>query len=188
MHWSCLPVILQSGRPAGLSFTQDNKALRVWPCTPQQKAWSQHEHGATCLGECRVLKANVPFLFRTHVAGPICDSLSLSFNVVFVKHTTEIKHAQAYQKHRIRTHRAAQPRHRATESQSAALAFQHEWWFSRSTIRWEEQEVSAGWFSASISYKGGHFSSRRMTYEGTAAAFISILLWGMVAKVSLYLL
>lgn len=75
-----------------------------------------------------------------------------------------------------------------TEYQSTAPALEHEWWFSRSTFRWEEQEVSAGWFSASISYKRGHFSPHRMTYEGTAAAFISILLWGMVAKVSLYLL
>lgn len=63
-------------------------------------------------------------------------------------------------------------------------------WLSRindgspGTFRWEEQEVSAGWFSGSISYKRGHFSPYRMTYEGKAMAFISILLWGMVAKVS----
>lgn len=45
-----------------------------------------------------------------------------------------------------------------------------------------------GWFSTLISYKRGHFCHCRMTYEGTVAALISILLWGMVAKVCLYLL
>lgn len=59
---------------------------------------------------------------------------------------------------------------RYTEYQSAAFALQREWCFSASTLRWEEQELSAGWFSASILHKRGHFSPRRMTYEGTAAA------------------
>lgn len=47
VHLSCLPVILQNGRPAGLSLTQDNKALRLWPCTLQQEAKTQHEHGGS---------------------------------------------------------------------------------------------------------------------------------------------
>lgn len=36
--------------------------------------------------------------------------------------------------------------------QSIAAALKHEWWFCRSTFRWEAQEVLTGWFSASISY------------------------------------
>ncbi len=180
-------MILQNGRPAGLSLTHDNKALRVWPCMLEQKAKSQHEQGATCWGERAGLESKCACPFLTHVAAHVCNSLSLSVNAVFVKHTTEIKHHTGRTKKCMGT-KSSIAKARYTEYQNAALALQHEWCFSRSTFRWEEQEMSAGWFSASISYKRGHFSLHRMTYEGTAAAFISILLWGMVAKVSLYLL
>lgn len=125
----------------------------------------------------RVLKANALVRFSP-VELPICNSLSLSFSADFVKNTTEIKHM----------HVCCNAMARYTEYQSIALPFQHEWWFSRSTFRWGEQKVSAGWFSTSISYNRGHFSPHRMTYEGKATALISILLWGMVAKVSFYML
>lgn len=148
---------------------------RVWPCTLQQRAEPQHEHGATCWGEWVSPESTRVCSFPTCVAVHISNSLS----ALLVKNAAAIKYTQACKKHMGAKSYTAKAR---------CTSSQHEWWFSRSAFRGEEQEASAGWFSASISYKRGHFSARGMTYEGTAAAFISILLWGMVAKVSLYLL
>lgn len=78
----------------------------------------------------RVLKANALVRFSP-VELPICNSLSLSFSADFVKNTTEIKHM----------HVCCNAMARYTEYQSIALPFQHEWWFSRSTFRWGEQNM-----------------------------------------------
>lgn len=72
-------MILQNGRPAGLSLTHDNKALRVWPCTLQQIAKSQHEQGATCRGEWASLesKCACPVLTSAAAQHTVCNSLFL---------------------------------------------------------------------------------------------------------------
>lgn len=166
-------MILQNGRPAGLNPAEDNKGVRGWPHTLQRKAKSQHEHVEVSLES----KCACPFL--TYVAA----------DIHFLYHSkTPLTRTLLRSNTQVEKTEGCTAEAMYTEYQSTAPALEHEWWFSRSTFRWEEKEVSAGWFSASISYKRGHFSPHRMTYEGTAAAFISILLWGMVAKVSLYLL
>lgn len=176
-------MILLNGQPAGLSLTQDNKAPRGWPCTLQEKARSQHKHGAPCRGEQTSLESKCAIL--------TCSTAHMQFSFFIFQcclcqeHYWDQTHAGVQKKH-IGT-KCCNAMARYTEYQSIALPFQHEWWFSRSTFRWGEQEVSAGWFSTSISYNGGHFSPHRMTYEGKATALISILLWRMVAKVSYYL-
>ena len=75
--------------------------------------------------------------------------------------------------HRDQTHMGvkSQSQSQVHRVSKRRLAVQHEWWFSRSSFRWREQEVSAGWFSASISYNRGHFSPHTVTYEGHSGCF-----------------
>lgn len=135
--------------------------------TPHATAESQVTTWA-CRGEWVSLEIKCACLFLTYIAAHIHTILYLSFNGAFVKNTTEIKHTG------VQKTESCAANARYTGYQSTAPLLKHEWWFSRNTFRWEEKEVSAGWFSASISY--------RITYEGTATAVISILLWRMVVQ------
>ncbi len=182
-HYSFLPESLQNGRPAGLSLAKDDKGHRVWPCMLQQKIESQHEPTGNTfrwMGE----SSKRMCLCVSHS----CCAAHMQFSFFTFQwcpgqeHYWDQTHAFQYKN----------TRHKELHSkdvlyQSAALALQREWWLSGSTFRWGEQEVSASWFSASILYIRRHFFPLWMTDEGTAAAFISIILWGMVAKVSPYL-
>ena len=125
-----------------------------------------------------------PLCFHIYVVFHISHSLSVSSSPVFLEHTTRDQTHVCVQKH-TQPLGAAQPRYSTQNIKALHLLDGMNDGFSGSTFRREEQEVSD--LALQSRTGGGHFSRHKMTYEGTATAFVSILLCGTVAELSLYL-